>query len=260
MSMSGKSSRTTIGAGDASVATSLASTQIGVCLPSSRFQETYMRLTVTTFFCASLIAISIASPATAQVTEKGWYCADDRMHDTCDGQAACDAAWARHLDVHHAGGTQRGPVPPRQPRTPAVIVATAPFVGGALGALVGSFETSTAGNEQWENGAIFGAGAVTVAAVTANANKINPVVGAGMAIVGGAAAGTAWARYQIEQGKPDTTKRDALIGGGVGFATWGIGKLAIGPASPNLAPLWMGPKSKLNFILTGRWLGVIIRW
>jgi hypothetical protein len=215
-----------------------------------------MRISTMTLLSVPLIALSFASPAAAQVSQKGWYCADDQMSGTCNGQAACDAAWAQHLIDRHSGGGRR---PPTQPRTPmARLVGT---TGGfsLVGGLLGSLGTRD-GVNQWQNGAIGAAGVGAVVAVATTANKIPAVVGAVVATGGGALAGKQVGDFQVSQGKEETNKRDTLMGAGVGFMTWGVGKLAIGPASPNLAPRWMGPKGKLKFVLSGRWLGIIARW
>jgi len=217
-----------------------------------------MRISATTLLCASLISISFASAAAAQGTDKGWYCADDKMSGTCNGQAACDAAWAQHLIDHHKGGA-RGPVRYTPPPTPMGRLALTTTSFSLVGALAGSLGT-TNGVNQWRNGAIGGAAVGAVVAVASAADKIPAVVGATVATVGGAVAGKQVGDFQVSQGKEETSKRDTLMGAGVGFMTWGVGKLAIGPASPNLAPRWMGPKAKLKFVLSGRWLGIIARW
>lgn len=179
----------------------------------------------------------------------------------CTGDAACDQAWANHLRQWHSGsgGGSAPPIPPSRPRTPLGALVTVTASTSAAVALLGSFGT-TDGVNQWRNGAIGGAGLGLVFGAAATSHRIPVVVGAALSIGGGALAGKQVGDFQVSQGKEETNKRDTLIGAAAGFVTYGVGRLAIGPASPNLAPRWMGAKGKLNFIVTGRWLGVIARW
>ena len=206
-----------------------------------------------------LLMVLAAPPASAQGRDKAWYCAADKMTGLCDGQAACDQAWAEHLRRYHGGDPSLIPLTPTRPRTPGGVLIGIITASTATGALLGSLGTRE-GVNQWQNGGIGGFDVGLVLGAAATSNRIPVVVGAAMSTAGGAIAGKQAGDYQVSQGKEETNKRDIKIGAAAGFATWAISKLTIGPASPNLAPRWMGPNGTLNFIFTGRSVGMTARW
>lgn len=224
-----------------------------------------MKATATLVLVLLSLVSTFVSTTNAQTTAKGVGCmgphpgAPNHWSATCNGTAECDAVLAAHNRQWHSGGGGGGTVVYDRPRTPAGAIIFGGFAGGAAGALGGSFYHSLDGTNQAANAALGGGGAMVVLATAVNANKINPVAGAIVSAGAGAATGTAWARYQEEQGNLPNKKAIIAASAGAGIVTFALGKVA-GGSNPKLAPRFLGPKGQMDILATHRYLGALFRW
>ncbi len=223
-----------------------------------------MKAVATLALFLSLASMCVTT-ASAQTTAKGVGCmgphpgAPNHWSAPCNGTAECDAVMAAHNRQWHSGGGGSGQIVYDRPRTPAQAIAFAGIAGGAAGALGGSFYHSLDGTNQAANAALGGGGSMLVLATAVNANKINPVAGVIVSGGAGAAVGSAWARYQEEQGNLPNKKLIVGAAAAAGVVTFALGKVA-GGSSPKLAPRFLGPKARVDVFATHRFLGALFRW
>jgi hypothetical protein len=194
----------------------------------------------------------------------GWTGTAPRDGSSFASLSDCEA-WRRATILSSTcryGGFPPGSSSParhRGPRTLAGRLILAPVVGGALGALVGSVATSPDAKDQWANGALAGAGAMTVMVATLHAPRIPLIPGVALSGIGGAVVGTAVARYEIEQGKADETKEKAIGGAVAGGMSFVIGKMA-GGSKFRRVPRLLGRTGRIAFLMTPRFAGVTLSW